>query len=287
MHTIKKLRSGDITMNDFEMKNMAIRMRIHILQMAFHAGSNGAHVGPALSLVEIMAVLYGSVLRLKSDAPCWSDRDRFYLSKGHGALAYYAALHEAGFLSEDDLKTYDDNGGLLPAQPSMKEEKGIEYSSGSLGLGLSAAIGSSLAAKSRQKAYKSYVVLGNGECNEGTVWEAAMSATSWQLDNLVAIIDDNGFQSDGPSNSILDMGDFKGKWEAFGWLVRECNGHDTNALYLAFTEQWEKRPLVVIAHTIKGKGVSFMENNKDWHHNILTPELYEIAMGEQGVVHES
>ncbi len=268
-------------------KTFATSMRKEILKMALRAGSNGAHVGPALSLVEVLAVLYGSCINFEKNDPTWSGRDRVYLSKGHGALAYYAALHEIGFLSQEDLDTYDANGGILPAQPSMNLEKGIEFSSGSLGLGLSPAIGSALAAKSRGLSYRTYAILGNGECNEGTVWEAAMSAPAFQMDNLVAIIDNNGIQSDGLSTEVLDMGDLERKWEAFGWLVRSVDGHDIEALLSAFSAQEEAKPLLIIAKTVKGKGVSFMEHNKEWHHNLLTPELYQIAMAEQEVLNEA
>lgn len=272
-------------MDNAELTLMTRRMRISILEMAFHAGNKGAHVGPALSMVEIMAVLYGSLMNLDRVDPMWPDRDRFYLSKGHGALAYYAALFEVGYLSEADLHSYDDDGGLFPAQPSMNRGKGIEFSSGSLGLGLSPAIGSALAARAQGKRFKAYVLMGNGECNEGTVWEAAMSAAAFRLDNLVAIIDDNEIQSDGFSKDILDMGDMTSKWESFGWIVRSVDGHDIAALIQAITNPWEGKPLLVLAKTVKGKGVSFMERNKDWHHNVLTKDLFELAIHEQGGIH--
>lgn len=260
---------------------MVKRMRSNILTMAFKVGNKGAHVGPALSMVEIMAVLYGHVMKFRVPDPEWAARDRFYLSKGHGALAYYAALYEVGYLTEDDLGAYGDNGGPFPAQPTMNLSKGIEFSSGSLGLGLSPAIGSALASRSLDAPFKVYALLGNGECNEGTVWEAAMSAAAFNLDNLVAIIDNNGIQSDGFSKDVLDMGNITSKWESFGWMVRSVDGHDIEALLHALTKPWEAKPLLILANTVKGKGVSFMENNKDWHHNVLTDDLYEIAMKEQ------
>lgn len=268
-------------MTDIELSNMAQKMRKNILTMAFKVGNKGAHVGPALSMVEIMAVLYGHVLNLRPSDPLWAGRDRFYLSKGHGALAYYAALHEVGYLTEADLEAYGDNGGLFPAQPTMNLSKGIEFSSGSLGLGLSPAIGSALASSALDAPFKVYALLGNGECNEGTIWEAAMSAAAFNLENLVAIIDNNEIQSDGFSREVLDMGDITSKWESFGWIVRSVDGHDIKALQHALTEPWQAKPLLILAKTVKGKGVSFMENNKDWHHNILTNDLYGIAMQEQ------
>ncbi|WP_320128719.1 transketolase [uncultured Sphaerochaeta sp.] len=274
-------------MTSQELRAMSFRIRREILTMALHAGPNGAHVGPAMSLVEILAVLYGSVLNLDRTNPQWSERDRVYLSKGHGALAYYAALHEVGFLTHEELETYDDNAGILPAQPSRYPEKGIEFSSGSLGLGLSPAIGSSLAARSRKQSYRTIVLLGNGECNEGTIWEAAISAASYHLDNLIAVVDNNGIQSDGFSIDVLDMGNIAQKWKSFGWEVRCVDGHNVQELFSAFTTPWSGSPLIIIANTVKGKGVSFMENNKDWHHNRLTKELYDIAMKEQGALDEA
>jgi len=269
-------------MNTLELVSMARRMRKNILEMAYHAGNKGAHVGPALSMVEIMAVLYGNVLNIDKRDPMWTGRDRFYLSKGHGALAYYAALYEVGYFSKADLDSYDENGGLFPAQPSMNLGKGIEFSSGSLGLGLSPAIGSALASHALPNKFKVYALLGNGECNEGTIWEAAMSASAFHLDNLVAIVDNNEIQSDGFSKDVMDMGDISSKWKAFGWIVRTVDGHDVEALRQAMTESWERKPLLILANTVKGKGVSFMERNKEWHHNVLTNELYGIAIQEQG-----
>ena len=272
-------------MTENELRLMASRMRKNILGMSFHAGNKGAHVGPALSMVEIMAVLFGKILNLDKSDPMWPGRDRFYLSKGHGALAYYAALNEVGYLSEADISSYDDDGGLLPAQPSMNFKKGIEFSSGSLGLGLSPAIGSALASRELSHKFMVYALMGNGECNEGTVWEAAMAASAFRLDNLVAIVDNNEIQSDGFSRDVLDMGDMVGKWESFGWQVRGVDGHDIPALIGAMSEQWKGKPLLLMANTVKGKGVSFMERNKDWHHNVLTKDLYELAMKEQGGLH--
>ncbi|MFZ1127620.1 MAG: transketolase [Methanoregula sp.] len=264
-------------------KKMAERMREHALTMAFSAGANGAHLGGGLSMIEIMATLYGGVLRLDPKNPDWEDRDRFIPSKGHGVLAYYTALAEAGFFPVEDLKKFEMNGEFLPGHPVMNVKKGIECSSGSLGMGLSFGVGIALAGKTRTKSYHTYVLLGDGECNEGAVWEAAMSASQFHLSNLIAIVDRNDLQYDGCCSEIMNMDPMKAKWESFGWDAVEVDGHDVQALYEAFqscTDSSEPKPHVVIAHTIKGKGVSFMENKKEWHHSSLSQKQYETAVAE-------
>ncbi|WP_256703249.1 transketolase [Paenibacillus peoriae] len=264
-------------------EQMALRMRKHALQMAFSASSNGAHLGPGLSIVDIMATLYGAVMKYDRNNPLWEERDRFILSKGHGTLGYYTALAESGFFSIEELYTFEENGGFLPGQPVMNLEKGIECSSGSLGLGLSFAAGMALSAKKRGRSYQSYVLLGDGECNEGTIWEAAMSAAHFKLNNLIAIVDDNKMQSDGASKDVLDMQGFPNKWKSFGWETIEVDGHDIGAVYDALVNpNLSDKPRVIIANTIKGKGVSFMEGNIDWHHGQLTKLLFDEAMMELG-----
>lgn len=260
---------------------MAQRMRLNIIKLAYQVGNKGAHIASALSCNEIMAVLYGNVMNLNPKNPMWQERDRFLIGKGHGALALYAALYDAGFLSEEKLFTYQENGGDLPGQPSMNLSLGIEVSSGSLGNALSVGEGIALSAKKRGDKYKTYVLLGDGECNEGTIWETAMSASHFRLDNLIAIVDLNGMQSDGQSVEILNMGNMREKWNAFGWNIIEADGHDVRSLYNAFhTIKEESKPTVILAHTIKGRGVSFMENNNAWHHNHLSKEQYELALSE-------
>src|SRR3989339_72098 len=199
-----------------ELSLMAKRMRKKALDLVLAAGNKGSHVGPGLSIIEIMATLYGGILRLDPKNPMWIERDRFILSKGHGALALYTALAEAGFLTSDELNSYETNDGILPGQPSMNVEKGIEVSSGSLGMGLSLGIGIALIGKQQQKDYKVYVLMGDGECNEGSVWEAAMSASHFKLKNLIAIVDYNKMQSDGASKDIMNMQDLVSKWKSFG-----------------------------------------------------------------------
>lgn len=262
---------------------MAQRMRRAALDMALNAGYNGAHLGSGLSIIEIMATLYGGILRVDPDHPERADRDRFILSKGHGTLGYYTALTEVGLMTAADRDAFEDNGGPFPGQPVLNLRKGIEFSSGSLGMGLSQGVGVALAGKRQTPPYHVFVLMGDGECNEGTVWEAAMAASHFKLDNLVAIIDCNEMQSDGPSAGILDMGDIAAKWAGFGFDVSAVDGHDVAALARTFREALANRqgkPTAVIARTIKGKGVSFMENDNRWHHNRLVPKDYEQAVLE-------
>jgi len=262
---------------------MAQRMRENALKMALSSGSNGSHLGGGLSMIEIMATLYGGVLRIDPRNPEWEDRDRFILSKGHGVLAYYPALAEAGFFPVEELKKFEVNGDFLPGHPVMNLTKGIECSSGSLGMGLSFGVGIALAGKNRERTYHTFVLLGDGECNEGSVWEAAMAAAHFRLSRLVAVVDRNTLQYDGTCVEIMNPGDFKAKWESFGWHVIEVDGHDVAALYSAFqscVHSAEEKPHIVIAHTIKGKGVSFMENRKEWHHSSLSQAQFDKAMAE-------
>lgn len=263
-------------------KAMAKAMRLHALHMAFSAGSKGSHVGSGLSIVDLMAVLYGGILKLAPENPRWENRDRFILSKGHGTLGYYTALAEAGYFSVAELYTFEENDGFLPGQPTMNMDKGIEFSSGSLGLGLSLGVGVALNAKRHNRDYSTFVLMGNGECNEGSVWEAAMAAAHFKLDRLIAIIDHNQMQSDGKSCDVMDMGDLSVKWRCFGWETVDVDGHDVEAIYkvLSRIPCGGGRPFAVIAHTVKGKGVSFMEHNNEWHHSPLSRDQYDRAVAE-------
>jgi transketolase len=264
------------------LRAQALRMRRAAVEMAFAAGPLGAHVGPALSIMEITAVLYGAVMRLDPKNPAWPDRDRFLLSKGHGSMGLYTALAEAGFFPVEELKTFEVPESHLTGQPAMNLAKGIEISSGSLGLGLSVGIGMAVATRRAARPSRTYVLMGDGECNEGTVWEAAMAAAHLRLGNLIAIVDANGMQSDGPCTAVLDMGSHEEKWRSFGWETATVDGHDVGALYDAFAapRSGTGKPLAVIARTVKGKGVSFMEQNNEWHHNRLTQAQYDAALAE-------
>lgn len=267
-----------------KISDKAKRMRRKILDIS-HSCNTNVHMGGGLSMVDITATLYGAVLRFDKNNPAWEDRDRFILSKGHGVLGYYSALLEAGIISDDVFGSFQTNESDLIAHPVMNIPLGIESSNGSLGQGLSMGIGLALAAKRKNMKHRIYVLLGNGECNEGSVWEAVMCAAHFKLDNLTAIVDNNGFQSDGKSAAVMDCGDFAQKWKSFGWNVCAVDGHNISELYNAFVEcDVENMPKAVIANTIKGKGVSFMENNNEWHHNRLTKAHYDRALQEMGEI---
>jgi len=254
---------------------MADEIRLDCLRMGLNTGSNGAHFGGGLSLVEIMAVLYGHVMRIDPSRPRWEGRDRFVLSKGHGAMSYYAALKQVGFVTDDELMTFKSNNTFLYGHPSMNVERGIEFSSGSLGLGLALGIGTALGLRLKGNTDpRVYVLLGDGECNEGSIWESAISASHFGLSNLTVIIDKNGLQYDGVTENILNMGDLASKFESFDWSVQVVNGHDIGELLAAFDKQ-SQRPSAIVANTIKGKGVPYMENNATWHHNRLSQKQFD------------
>ena len=256
------------------------KMRIDILKMALAAKSQGAHLGGSLSMVEIMATLYGGVLTIDPQNMEKEHRDRLIISKGHGVMAQYVALKQLGLLSEKQLLTYKANGSIVSAHPSVNATLGIDYASGSLGMGLSLGVGAALALRRKANTYsRIFVVLGDGECNEGSVWEAAFSAAHYGLSNLIAIVDRNELQYDGPTEEIMALGDIEAKWKAFGWEAVTVDGHDVNALSDALLTR-PLKPLVVIAHTVKGRGVSFMENAPQWHNGVLTQRLFEQALAE-------
>lgn len=260
-------------------------MRIDLLKMALVAKAQGAHLGGSLSMVEIMAALYSKVLTFDPQDMMAEWRDRLILSKGHGVMAQYTALKQCGLLSEEQLLGYKTNGGMISAHPSVNLGLGIEYASGSLGMGLSLGVGAALALRRKgNTGPRVFVVLGDGECDEGSVWEAACSATHYKLGNLVAIVDRNGLQYDGPTESVMTLEDFEARWKAFGWDTVSVDGHDVAALVSALSRRTEK-PLAVIARTVKGKGVSFMEHAVQWHNGVVTQKLFEQAMAELGGAH--
>jgi transketolase len=262
-------------------KQMSKRMRKNALAMALAAGANSSHFGSGLSIIEIIATLYGAIMKYDRNNPQWAQRDRFILSKGHGVLGYYSVLAEVGFVPAEDLLTFEKTGSYLVGHPVINREKGIEFSNGSLGMGLSLGIGVALSGKRRKSKYRVYVLIGDGECNEGSIWEAAMAASQFKLDNLVAIIDKNNFQLGGPNREIMSLGDLVAKWSSFGWDVVEVDGHNVGQLYDAFNRlNLPEKPFAIVANTIKGKGVSFAENNNAWHHAVLSKSQYETAMLE-------
>jgi transketolase len=268
-------------MNNNELLQLAKKSRVQLLELAFKS-DGPSHLGGGLSMVEIFTVLYGNILKYDTKNPEWENRDRFILSKGHGVLPFFIALHNAGFISQEELYTYKKNESHLISHPVMNLELGMESSNGSLGHGLSMAVGISLALKKKGNLdSRVFVVMGDGECNEGSVWEASMSAAHFKLDNLIAVVDYNKLQSDGESNSIMDIGALEKKWESFGWEVISLDGHDIDALNNAFNcKDNNMKPKIIVAHTTKGKGVSFMENNNMWHHNRLTQTTFDQAITE-------
>jgi len=259
---------------------MAGRMRRRALEIAVEAGGRASHLGGGLSLIEITATLYGAVMNYDPKNPLWPERDRFILSKGHGVLGYYTALAELGLIPPEDLARFERTGSYLLGHPVINRARGIEFSNGSLGMGLSLGIGVALAARKRQQGFRVFVALGDGECNEGSVWEAAMAAAHFRLDGLTAIVDRNRYQQTGANAEIMPLGDIAAKWAAFGWQVAEVDGHDPAPLYDALSPRPQGQPKVVVAHTVKGKGLSLAENNNDWHHNVLTRAQYESALAE-------
>jgi transketolase len=232
-------------------------------------------------MVETMAALYLGVMRVDPTRPNWPERDRFILSKGHGAMAYYAALKQVGFVTDEELLAFKSNDTFLYGHPSMNVERGIEFSSGSLGLGLALGVGTALGLRRRGNVTsRVFVLMGDGECNEGSVWESAISAAHFGLGNVIAIIDKNGLQYDGPTGSILTMGDLEAKWRSFGWAAHTVDGHDVAQLHAALSDTPSDVPTVVIANTVKGKGVSFMENEPGWHHSRLSSAQLDQALAE-------
>jgi transketolase len=263
-----------------ELEKMARQLRRHVITMTATAGSG--HPGGSLSAADIVTALYFRVMRHDPENPRWPDRDRFILSKGHVAPILYAALAECGYFPVEELSTLRKLDSRLQGHTDRTLTPGVEMSAGSLGQGLSFGIGVALAARLDKRNYQVYVLLGDGECEEGQVWEAAMSAPHFQIDNLTAIVDNNGLQLDGRCCEIMELEPLADKWRAFNWHVLEINGHDMNQVLQALKEarQIKQRPTVIIAHTVKGKGVSFMENNVDFHGKAPTPQEAEIALKE-------
>jgi transketolase len=259
------------------------RIRKHVLETTTQAGSG--HPGGSLSCVDVLVALYFHVMQHDPKNPDWPDRDRFVLSKGHAAPTLYAVLAEAGYIPIEELKNLRKLGSRLQGHPDRNRVPGVENSSGSLGNGLAIANGMALAAKIDGRSYRVYVLLGDGECQEGLVWEAAMFAAHYKIDNLIAIIDRNGLQIDGPTEQVMSIEPLASKWRSFGWNVIEVDGHDILAIIEACekAERVRGRPTVIIAHLIKGRGVSFMEWVTSFHGKTLTEEQCEKALRELDV----
>ncbi|MCG2586652.1 transketolase [Massilia sp. TS11] len=263
-------------------QELAARFRATAVEMSHRAGA--AHLASSLSVIDIVAVLYHSVLRLDPANPKWPERDRFILSKGHAASAQYAALAWKGFISEADLLTYGKAGSLLEEHPTPKLP-GVETATGSLGHGLSCGAGMALAGRIHGKDYRTFVAMSDGECNEGSVWEAALFAAANQLQGLCAFVDFNKWQATGRSREVLGLDPLAEKFRTFGWKVHEIDGHDHAALLHAVQDvrAGVGAPTMVVCHTVKGKGVSFMEDDNNWHYRIPTEEEVAKAKAELGV----
>jgi len=263
-----------------EIEERSKEARKHIVTMINAAGSG--HPGGSLSAVEIIATLYFYKMRHDPKNPSWEDRDRFILSKGHAAPALYAVLAEAGYFPADLLNTLRKINSPLQGHPDKKRLPGIEMSAGSLGQGLSFANGAALAGKMDNKDYRVYVLLGDGECDEGQIWEAAMAAAHYKLDNITAILDRNGLQIDGPTEKVMSIEPIADKWRSFGWSVFEIDGYDIREIIEVLDEAARVRhkPSIIIAHTTKGKGVSFMEWVADFHGKSPSEEELNKALAE-------
>ncbi len=259
---------------------LAKRIRKHCVRMTGKA--NASHIGSSLSAADILAVLYGRALRYDPQRPDWPDRDRFILSKGHGCAALYAILAECGFFPIDWLDSFHQNGSPLAGHVTHKNVPGIEVSTGSLGHGLALGTGMAIAAKRDASPYRVFCLLSDGECDEGSTWEAALFAPHHKLDNLIAIVDYNKIQSLGTVKEVMDLEPLAAKWRAFGWAVRELDGHDLPVVEEALMQvPYERgRPSCIVAHTVKGKGVSFMENKLLWHYRAPLGEDLEKALAE-------
>lgn len=264
------------------LREMARINRVDCTNM-FKAAGNG-HFGSCFSCTEILTALYFAVLRVDAERPQWADRDRFIMSKGHAAPSLYSALIRRGFMPEEWIDEYESRVGVkLMTHPSRRYQSGVDASAGALGHGLSIGVGMALAGRMDKLDYRVYVLLGDGETHEGSIWEAAASASKYGLDQLVAIVDANGFCVDGTLDEVLPMESLVAKWEAFGWEAIEVDGHDFSRLLPVLDiprDRRSARPRAVIARTVKGRGVSFMENVRGWHADAITPQQYGQAIAE-------
>ncbi|MCL4786619.1 MAG: transketolase [Verrucomicrobia bacterium] len=262
---------------------VARRLRFKLIQMSHAAGT--PHLGSALSCVDILVAAYWNVVKVDAQNPSDPLRDRFILSKGHAATALYATLAERGFFPKEWLDTFATHRAPLAEQPAPNCAPGVELATGSLGHGLPVGVGMALAGRIQKRHYRVFICMSDGECNEGTVWEAAMFAPAQKLDRLCVVIDYNKWQATGRSNEIMALPSLRDKWSAFGWSAHEVDGHDIASLsrLLNTIPDGSGKPVALIAHTIKGKGVSFMQDDNNWHYRIPKPEEIEAARKELGL----
>lgn len=263
------------------LESKARQIRIEVLKMIYEA--KAGHIGSSLSCADIMTVLYYSTMRINPQNPKWEERDRFILSKGHAVEVLYYILADKGFFPKEKLKTFSKFGSTLIGHPNNKNP-GIEINTGSLGHGLSVGVGMALAAKMDKKAYRVFVLMGDGEQAEGSVWEAAMAGAHYKLDNLIAIIDRNKLQITGCTEEVMSLEPLEDKWSSFGWDVISVDGHDIEQLQKVFKSlpRVKGKPVLVMAYTTKGKGISFMENEAKWHHGLPNEEQFKQALKELG-----
>ena len=264
-------------------QSLAKLIRADALRMVSQAGSS--HIGSCLSIADLLAVLYGKILHIDPNNPSWTERDRFILSKGHAAAVYYGVLAECGFFPKQWLDDYCKDSAPLGGHVTSHGVPGVELSTGSLGHGLPVGCGMALAGKRENRPYRVFVLLSDGELDEGSNWEAILFAPHHKLDNLVVIVDYNKIQSFGSVAEVLDLGSLNEKWRAFGWSVHEVDGHDhiVIAQTLENLQTGTGKPNVVIAHTIKGKGISFMEDKLEWHYKSPNKEQLDLALSELGI----
>ncbi len=264
---------------DKEALDFSYKIRKKILEMSFSAGAASAHIGGALSCADIISVIFSNFLNFKKENPLWEKRDRFILSKGHACLAYYTALYQIGILEDKDLLSFEKDSSDLAGHPVRNLKKGIEFSTGSLGMGISIAVGLGIAFKKKKIKNKIFVVVGDGECNEGSNWESLMTAAHYKLDNLIIFIDKNNFQQTGACDDILKTDDLSNKFKSFNCFSQEIDGHDRFQIYKAIAKNLnEPRPNLIVANTTKGKGIDFFENKNEWHHSVLSKKIYEEAL---------
>ncbi|MCJ7737735.1 MAG: transketolase [Anaerolineae bacterium] len=263
-----------------ELKAMAAVIRCDIIEMI--ATAQAGHPGGSLSATDIVTALYFRVMRLDPARPEWPDRDRFILSKGHACPVWYSALAERGYFDKAHLGTLRRLNSILQGHPDMRKTPGIDMSVGSLGQGLSVGLGMALSAKLKGRDYHVWVMVGDGECQEGSVWEAAMAAPKWNLGNLTVIVDRNRLQNDACVEDVMPVAPLADKWRAFGWHTLEIDGHDMGAVVEALesAEAYQSRPVAIVAHTVKGKGVSYMEDRAEWHGKAPCAEEAECALEE-------
>lgn len=266
-----------------ELRTLSSNIRFELVKMSHRAQT--AHLGGALSCVDILVAAYWTALKIDPTDPLAPGRDRLILSKGHAVSALYASLAFKGFFPMSELETYNQDGGHLPEQPSPGCQPGVEWATGSLGHGLSVGAGIALAARINQRKFRVLVVMSDGECEEGSVWEAAMFAAQHHLSGLMAIVDYNKWQATGRSNQIMALDPLKAKWEAFGWDCREVDGHNLDQLVETIQDipGHQQKPVAIIAHTIKGKGISFIEDDNNWHYRSPSAEEVVRAAEELGV----